>query len=77
MSSMSELHAEITEMRGQGFNDVQIAKILCIPLGMIPEEREQEDDEVVGYDDLMADAEALASAGWGTDEDYGSASDVY
>jgi hypothetical protein len=72
---MSELAAEITEMRGQGFNDVQIAKILCIPLGMIPEE--QEDDEVVEYDDLMADAEALASAGWGTDEDYGSAADVY
>ena len=75
MSAMSELAAEITEMRGQGFNDVQIAKILCIPLGMIPEE--QEDDEVVEYDDLMADAEALASAGWGTDEDYGSAADVY
>lgn len=75
MSSMSELAAEIAEMRGQGFNDVQIAKMLHIPLSMIPEE--QEDDEVVGYDDLMADAEALASAGFGTDEDYGSASDVY
>lgn len=75
MSSMSELAAEIAEMRGQGFNDVQIAKMLHIPLSMIPEE--QEDDGVVGYDDLMADAEALASAGWGTDEDYGSASDVY
>lgn len=24
-----------------------------------------------GYDDVFADADALASAGWGTDEDYG------
>lgn len=73
MSSMSELSAEIAEMRVQGFNDVQIAKMLCIPLNLIPEE----DDRVIDYDDCMADAEALASAGWGTDEDYGSASDVY
>ena len=26
--------------------------------------------------DVEADADALASAGWGTDEDYGYASDV-
>ncbi len=29
------------------------------------------DGETVGPDDLSDDAEALASVGWGTDEDYG------
>ena len=28
-------------------------------------------------DDAYADGQALASAGWGTDEDYGSAEDCY
>lgn len=28
-------------------------------------------------DDAYADGQALASAGWGTDEDYGYAEDVY
>ena len=28
-------------------------------------------DYVADYDDSTSDAEALASAGWGTDEDYG------
>lgn len=29
------------------------------------------DGEAVGPDDLSDDGEALASVGWGTDEDYG------
>jgi hypothetical protein len=28
-------------------------------------------------DDVQADADALASAGWGTDEDYGGYEDSY
>lgn len=32
---------------------------------------EMEDDEPVGMTDVEADADTLASAGWGTDEDYG------
>jgi len=40
MSKMSELHADIEELREEGFDDVQIAKMLCIPLGMIPEQEE-------------------------------------
>ncbi len=36
-----------------------------------PEEPEEENDEPRGPDDMSDDAEALASAGRGTDEDYG------
>jgi hypothetical protein len=44
MGKMSELAADIDELRSQGFDDVQIARMLDIPLSMIPE---QEDlDEV-------------------------------
>lgn len=32
---------------------------------------EDEDGEPMGSHDLSDDADALASAGWGTDEDYG------
>lgn len=37
----------------------------------IPEHEEYYED-----DDAYADGQALASAGWGTDEDYGFAEDV-
>jgi hypothetical protein len=32
---------------------------------------EDTDDYEDGWDDVDADADTLASAGWGTDEDYG------
>lgn len=35
------------------------------------------DDEPYEDDDAYADGQALASAGWGTDEDYGSAEECY
>ena len=38
---------------------------------------EPEYDEPMGSDDMSDDADALASAGHGSDEDYGSASDMY
>lgn len=40
----------------------------------VPDEFEDEDfidDEPPGMTDVEADADTLASAGWGTDEDYG------
>lgn len=49
MSAMSDLMIDIQELREQGFNDVQIARMLNISLSMIPEQ----EDEVVGYDDLV------------------------
>lgn len=39
--------------------------------GVVAEFFEQPDDEPCYPDDMHDDAEALASAGWGTDEDYG------
>lgn len=48
MGAMSELDIDIQDMRSQGFDDVQISKILKIPLGMIPEQV----DSVISYDDL-------------------------
>lgn len=33
--------------------------------------------EEIKYNDLYDDGQALASAGWGTDEDYGYYSDEY
>ena len=49
-------------------------KILCTcAKGMeLGEELAHEEED---YDDSHADGEALASAGWGTDEDYGMAYD--
>ena len=35
------------------------------------------DDEPMGMSDVEADADTLASAGWGTDEDYGLFDDPY
>lgn len=35
------------------------------------------DSEDTGADDMSADADALTSAGWGSDEDYGSAEDMF
>lgn len=68
MSKMAELAQEIGSLQQEGFDNSQIAKMLCIPVEMIPEQ-----EEVVSYDDLMDGdhASALASAGFGTDEDYG------
>jgi hypothetical protein len=40
-------------------------------------EAEMWDDEPQGSHDLSDDGDALASAGWGTDEDYGGGDDRY
>lgn len=45
-----------------------------------PDEYEMDDfqdDDFPEYDDDFSDADALASAGWGTDEDYGGYGDDY
>ena len=41
------------------------------------EEYFEEDEGGDGMTDGEADADALASAGWGTDEDYGGGEDSY
>ena len=72
MSRMAELTIDIEEMFFiDDMTPEDIAKELNVPLEMVQEYLAQFDEEI--WDDSMdGDAEsALASAGWGTDEDYG------
>jgi hypothetical protein len=71
MSKMSELAMEIRELHSQGFNEFTISTMLNIPVELV-------DNFVasfmeVSYNDSMdGDFDsAMASAGHGTDEDYG------
>ena len=71
MSKMSELAMEIREFHSQGFNEFTIATMLNVPVELV-------DNFVasfmgVSYNDSMdGDFDsAMASAGHGTDEDYG------
>ena len=71
MSKMSELAMEIRELHSQGFNEFTISTMLNVPVELV-------DNFVasfmeVSYNDSMdGDFDsAMASAGHGTDEDYG------
>jgi hypothetical protein len=72
MSVMADLNAQILELADEGLKPISIAGILAIPLEMVYDALEAEE---VGdlYDDSMdGDFDsAMASAGLGTDEDYG------
>lgn len=73
--SMSDIHAEIEQLYDDGYSSVEISSLVGVTLDQvdaaiqsIEEYRfDMEQDSL----DFMADAEVLASAGWGTDEDYG------
>jgi len=72
MSKMSELAMEIEQLYTQGYNEFTIATMLNIPVELV-------DNFVasfmeVSYNESMdGDFDsAMASAGYGTDEDYGS-----
>lgn len=68
---MSSLHIEIVEQLEQGFNPEYIAQTLDVPVNWVYTVLSslQYDQD---YDDSMDGdhATALASVGWGTDEDY-------
>ena len=72
MSVMADLNAQILELADEGLKPISIAGILAIPLEMVYDALEAEE---VGdlYDDSMdGDFDsAMASAGLGTDADYG------
>jgi hypothetical protein len=74
MSVMSNLAYEIEQAFIDGDTPEQIAEALNIPVSMVHDWLEAMD---VDYDDSMDGdaASALASAGWGTDEDYGGGCD--
>ena len=72
MSKMSELAMEIEELYLQGYNEFTIATMLSIPVELV-------DNFVASFmeveynEDMDGDFDsAMASAGYGTDEDYGS-----
>lgn len=79
MSTMSNLMLEIQEVIEEGeLSFRQIAEKFDVPVGWVDEAarelQEQYGEEMEGESD---DGYALASAGFGTDEDYGSFGDEW
>lgn len=62
------VNAMIDEQRERIFAELESGELVDGPDG---EEDADWDGEPVEADNYLDDAEALASAGWGTDEDYG------
>jgi hypothetical protein len=71
MSRMAELDMQIRELLDEGLRPFSIASILNIPLEMVYDTVDAMDADT--YDESMdGDFDsAMASAGLGTDEDYG------
>ena len=72
MSKMAELAMEIEQLYLQGYNEFTIATMLSIPVELV-------DNFVASFMDVEYNENmdgdfdsAMASAGMGTDEDYGS-----
>ena len=72
MSKMSELAMEIEQLYTQGYNEFTIATMLNVPVELVDGFIANFSD--IDYNDSMdGDFDsAMASAGHGTDEDYGS-----
>ena len=75
MSKMSELAMEIEQLYLQGYNEFTISTMLSIPVELV-------DNFVASFMDVEYNENmdgdfdsAMASAGMGTDEDYGSYGD--
>jgi hypothetical protein len=72
MSKVADLHAQILELSDEGLKPVSSSGVRGVPLEMVYDVLEAEE---IGepYDDSMdGDFDsAMASAGLGTDEDYG------
>ena len=79
MSKMSELNIQILELYDEGYGLGEIAHMVNCPLYLVDQVVNEYLDECHEYDDSMDgdEASALASAGWGTDEDYGHFGDDY
>ena len=72
MSKMAELSMEIEELYAQGYNEATISTMLNVPVELVDEFVANFVD--VEYNESMdGDFDsAMASAGMGTDEDYGN-----
>jgi len=73
MSRMADLDLEIRNMLDEGLRPFTIASLLKVPLQMVYDVIESETENDSHYDESMdGDFDsAMASAGYGTDEDYG------
>ena len=76
MGYFADLEIEILELYAEGIEPRSIARITGQTLTDVIEviskfEQDEYDEDPVEPDDSYADAQALASAGFGTDEDYG------
>ena len=73
MGYFSNLHQSITELHEDGVSLDEIAIRLKVDLGTVAEIIKEYEEQNYDYDDSMdGDHDsAMASAGFGTDEDYG------
>ena len=73
MGYFSNLHQSIIELHEDGLPVDEIAVSLMVDLGTVAEIIKEYEEQNYDYDDRMDgdEASALASAGFGTDEDYG------
>jgi hypothetical protein len=81
MSVMSNLDLELSELYMDGLTAMMAAKVTGLPTSMVVavfERLQREDQEQDRFDDSMdGDFDtAMASAGYGTDEDYGCYDDA-
>lgn len=77
MSVMSNLAFDLQNMIEEGYSNSVIAEALGVSVDIVEQYRQELSDMVEYYNDSMdGDFDsALASAGFGTDEDYGGYSE--
>ena len=69
---MAELDLEVRNMLDEGLLPARIATLLGIPLQMVYDVLDEQENESTIDESMDGDHDsAMASAGWGTDEDYG------
>ena len=72
MSRMADLDLEIRNMLEEGLRPITIAGLLDIPLQMVYDVLDVQEDEPEIDESMDGDFDsAMTSAGYGTDEDYG------
>jgi len=82
MSKMKELWSDIVEMLEAEYTVEEVAAKFCVPLDWVESIKTDLEEEILSEEetflsDAEADANALASMGWGTDEDYGHYGDEF
>lgn len=82
MSKMKELWSDIVEMLEAEYTVEEVAAKFCVPLDWVESIKTDLEEEIFSEEETFlseaeADANALASMGWGTDEDYGYHGDEF